>query len=196
MQQASSTEVLSETESNVDTDSDLIDDLDIPYHDSIVTMRLMTKRMLDGEVRHLYQMFAGILAESVNISENDSNYITTERVNNDDLFDAIEMQCNADLLTTDEVMKAKNKKLLEECCPFIVTSSMPTWLDGKMCLSSIKPVITSDHDKILFSYVHPSDPNMKIVVHEPSSPPKVDYRFGDKSASTSNVACYKVSSSK
>lgn len=150
----------------------------------------MRKITEDGDCLYLYHLSAGFLQQSLN-KDKHKIMMVTERIMNDDLFEAIRHHCEEDL-TAAGVGKEKKEKLYKESPHFIVTKVMPSYQDGKLCLKTIQPEIDKSGEKESYIYRHPSDCAMMIKVGEPNSPAPIDYVYDQQQSLTSSTAYYGV----
>ena len=149
----------------------------------------MTKRSGDGPAMNIYHLVAGVLKHNINEVEGVFS-VTTEKINNDDLYNAIQSQSEKDLDAAG-LKPDKRERLLSENPKFVVTSTMPLYNeDGALSLNTIKPVIDYEKESEVYLYVHPHDPEFMISVAEPSSPSKVKLKFdGGKEVATEMAEC-------
>ena len=149
----------------------------------------MAKGSNDGQVVILYHLLAGFLSHNINEIDGDFS-VTTEKISNDNLYNAIQSQSVKDLdaagLETD-----KMEKMLSENPKFVVTSTMPLYnRDGVLYFNSIKPIVEQEEESEVYTYIHPRDPEFMISVEEPSSPSKVKLKFdGGKVVTTTLTEC-------
>ena len=97
---------------------------------------------------------------------------------NDELADAIRMQCRADL-TEAGVTEEKTERLLEESPCFVVTENLPSYMNGNVELKTVQPEIGQRESKEVYIYRHSEDKTMMMTVGEPNSPAPVQYIYDE-----------------
>ena len=163
----------------------------MPLHTSIITVRKMSKVQQDGSFCSLYHVSAGLLKQSLNEVKHGIK-ITTETFMNDELADAIRIQCRADLSEAG-VTEVKIERLLEESPCFVVTENLPCYMNGNVQLKTVKPEIGQPESEEVYIYRHSEDKTMMMTVGEPNSPAPVQYIYDEHQSISSDTAYYGVS---
>ena len=163
----------------------------MPLDTSIITVRKMSKVQKDGSFCSLYHVSAGLLKQSLNEVKHGIK-ITTETFMNDELADAIRIQCRADLSEAG-VTEEKTERLLEESPHFVVTENQLSYVNGNFQLKTVKPEVGQSESKEVYIYRHSEDKTMMMTVGEPNSPAPVQYIYDEHQSISSDTAYYGVS---
>ena len=138
-----------------------------------VTIRALHKKSGAGEELVLYHLIAGKV-EDLSTTGHALLEFSTRTIRDNWLFELIDEQCSKDLLGA-RVAARKVTKLLHEGPSFIVTDTMPREDEDDLSSIAIKPVVSIESDMDVYEYIHQKDESLKVRIHEPKSPPKVEY---------------------
>ena len=176
---SSDSDALSDSLSSAESD-------DSQSEEAEVTICELRKLLENGETLTLYHLIAGKLDDSLKCGDNPLD-INSWHIKDRQLYDFIEDQCEQDLLKA-QVSSGKISKLLCEGPSYVITSHKPEKDDKKCSIITIEPELSMENGMDVYEYYHPADRELKIRIHEPMSPPRVEYVCDETVRGSSSIS--------